>query len=107
MNLEHDLRHALRRQPGPSDLADRVLARIAQDTPSRPHRTMPWLAAAAAVTLVATGATRYYAYQQQVAEAERVKEEIRVALQITSETLAHVQRRVESSLQHEHPQGIR
>jgi hypothetical protein len=37
---------------------------------------------------------RYYAYQQSVAEAERVKADIRLALQITSEKIAMVQLRL-------------
>jgi hypothetical protein len=53
-----------------------------------------WLAAAAALTLVVAGSVRYYAYQQGVAEAERVKAEIRLALQITSEKIAMVQLRL-------------
>lgn len=100
MNLEHDLQRALRRQPGPPDLADRVLARVdGADRRRSRHPAVGWLAAAAAVALVATGGARYYVHQQQLAEAERLKDEIRLALQITSETLAHVQRRVETSLE--------
>ena len=101
MNIEHDLQRALRRQPAPPDFADRVLARIDPPAASAASRRSPvrqWLAAAAAAALVATGAAQYYAHQQTVAEAERVNQEIRIALQITSEKLAHVQRKVEASL---------
>jgi len=100
MNIEHDLQRALRRQPAPPDFADRVLARIdAQASPA--NRRSPlrqWLAAAAAAALVATGAAQYYTYQQSVAEAERIRQDIRLALQITSEKLALVQARVDASL---------
>jgi hypothetical protein len=100
MNIEHDLQRALRRKSAPPDFVDRVVARIdpgaAAVVNRRPVRQ--WLAAAAAAALVATGAARYYAHQQTVAEAERVNQEIRIALQITSEKLAHVQRKVEASL---------
>jgi hypothetical protein len=100
MNIEQDLRHALRRKPAPPDLADRVMAGI--DSPpsltvSRYGHARRWLAAAAAVALIATGTARYYAYQQ-AAEAERVNHDIRLALQITSEKLALVQQRVDASL---------
>jgi len=101
MNIEQDLRHALRRKPAPSDLADRVMARIdppASVTVSRHAHARRWLAAAAAFAVVATAATRYYAYQQTAAEAERVKQEIGIALQITSDKLALVQQRVDASL---------
>ena len=101
MNIEHELQRALRRKSAPPDFADRVLARIEPGVASSMRRRAPvrqWLAAAAAAVLVATGAAQYYAHQQTVAEAERVNQEIRMALQITSEKLAHVQRKVEASL---------
>jgi hypothetical protein len=59
------------------------------------HRRTSWLAAAAAAALVATGAAQYYAYRATAAEAERVQQDIQVALRITSEKLALVQERVE------------
>jgi hypothetical protein len=108
MNIEHDLQRALRRKPAPPDLADRVLARVANErTTSNPQGTPPrrsgrqgpllhvrWLAAAAAVVLVASGGARYYATQQEAAEAERVKQEVRIALQITSEVFSRAQQRI-------------
>ena len=99
MSIEQDLQRALRRKPAPSDLADRVLARIDERAHRRPlvGGYMRWLAAAAAVTLIATGGVRYYTNQQTIAEAERVKQDIRIALQITSEQLALAQERVERS----------
>lgn len=101
MNIEHELQRALRRKQAPPDFADRVLARIdpkpAAST-AAPSRIRHWLAAAAAVTLLATGAARYHEYQQTVAEAERVNQDIRLALQITSEKLALVQAKVDASL---------
>ena len=89
MNLDHDLRRTFRRTPAPDHLADRVLARIAQGDVSGANTGRPtsigsarmpvrrWLAAAAAVTLMAAGGARYYLYQQTVAEAERVQADIR------------------------------
>lgn len=122
MDIEHDLQRALRRTPAPPDFADRVLSRIAADDAQdrqqasgdtgrgnghglgsgnyrRLHSPARWLAAAAAVVMVATGSFRYYEYQQTVSEAERVKQEIRLALQITSEKLALAQQRIERSAQ--------
>ena len=134
MSIEQDLHRALRRQPAPADLADRVMARIDESRqggtpPGRsgrpggtPHRRsglpggthrrsglqgtarqpagyMRWLAAAAAVILVASGAARYQAHQQEAAEAERVKRDIRVALQITNEMFSLAQHRIEAATQ--------
>jgi len=96
MNIDHELRDALRRKQAPPDLADRVLARIntsAAPAPRAGHGSsmaMRWLAAAAIVTLTVGGAERYYT-QQKAAEAARVQEELRMALQITNDALAVVQ----------------
>ena len=103
MNIEHELQQALRRKTPPPDLTDRVLARLDRPQAGAPRRWMPpaatrWLAAAAAVALVATGASRYYAEQQARLEAERARQDVMLALQITSEALADVQRHVEASL---------
>lgn len=105
MNLDHDLRRAFRRTPAPAGLVDRVLARIEEPNRSsarnaRAASHMParrWLAAAAVLTLVAAGGARYYAYYQTAAEAERVKADIRLALQITSDKLSLVQRKVQNA----------
>ncbi len=103
MNLEDDLRRTFRRKPAPPDLADRVLRRLehrdvvpATTVSSSPRpRAVRWLAAAAAVTLVAIGGAQYYTREQAVAEAERVQKEVRLALQIAGEKLALVQRKLQ------------
>jgi hypothetical protein len=96
MNMDRELHDALQRKQAPDDLADRVLARINAGT-AQPaiagtgsNPVVRWLAAAAMVALTVGGAERYYT-QQQATEAARVREDIRIALQITSDTLAHVQ----------------
>lgn len=96
MNIEHELRDALRRKQAPPDLADRVLARINESAAPAPRTghgsslAMRWLAAAAIVTLTVGGAERYYT-QQKAAEAARVQQELQIALQITNNALAVVQ----------------
>ena len=111
MNLEDDLRRALKRTDPPLDFANRVIAEVereARRTPSAlnaPARTarvtfapvMRWMAAAATVAIVAAGAGRYYDYQQKVAEAKRVEAEIRLAMQITSDAFARVQQKLQDS----------
>jgi len=97
MNMDRELSDALQRKRAPDDLADRVLARINSGA-AQPARSggganpvMRWLAAAAVLAIAAGGADHYYTQQQQAAEAARVKEELRIALQITNDTLAVVQ----------------
>ena len=109
MNIDQELRDALRRKEAPRDLAERVLdlarrssdgaeaARINEAPAAPARRPAPqsgsvrrWLAAAAVLALAAGGADQYYK-QQQAAETARVREELRTALQITNDTLAHVQ----------------
>jgi hypothetical protein len=100
MNMDQELRDALQRKQAPPDLADRVLARInngegatASNRGPGSHGVFRWLAAAAVLAIAAGGADRYYT-QQQAAETARVKEELRVALQITNDTLARVQSKI-------------
>ena len=103
MNFEDELRRALRRQPTPPDFAERVLARLGQREGVLSSAASPWvpaarwLAAAAASTLMAIAGAQYYMHQQAVAEAERVQQEVRLALEIAGEKLALVQRKLQDS----------
>ena len=97
--MDRELHDALQRKEAPDDLAERVLARINSGT-TQPARAgsgaspvLRWLAAAAVLAVAVGGAERYYT-QQQAAETTRVKEELRVALQITNDTLARVQDKI-------------
>jgi|RhiMethySRZTD1v2_1073278.scaffolds.fasta_scaffold10454_9 hypothetical protein len=100
MNLDQELQDALRRKPAPDDLADRVLARIANESARRGEAkpkadgVLRWLAAAAAVIIAAGAGEHYYMQQRQAAEAARAQQEIRLALQITSQKLAFVQSKI-------------
>jgi hypothetical protein len=96
MNIDQELRDALRRKEAPANFADRVLERISE-MPAPTRRPAPsssgmrrWLAAAAVLAIAAGGADQYYK-QQQAAETARVREELRTALQITHDALAQVQ----------------
>ena len=104
MNLEDDLRRALRRTTAPPGFAERVMGRLKAAPTYNDVRTAPttgtvggkrrWLAAAAVITLLAAGGARYYQLQQMQAEAERIEADIRLALQITAEKVELVQRKV-------------
>jgi len=111
MNLDHDLHDAFRRKQAPADLADRVLARI-NEAPAPSRQVGPassgvrrWLAAAA-VLAIAAGGGQYYAHQRQAAEAARVQKDLRIAMQITSETLARVQSKLSQPAEERRQQGI-
>ena len=105
MNLEDDLRRALRPEPAPPDLVERVRAAIerndvvaARVPPSNAWRALPWLAAAAAITLMTARGTVNYGDRQQVVEARRVQSDIRIALQITNDKIELVQRKMHHTL---------
>jgi hypothetical protein len=105
MNLESELRSAFKRKPAPPVFADRVLERLEHRDMSpgnivsrSPRRLVRrWLAAAAAMVLLAAGSVDYYRRQQAVAEAERVRKEAMLGLQIAGEKLALVQRKLQES----------
>jgi hypothetical protein len=101
MNLEDDLRRTLRRNPAPPELLERVRAAIERNDvvatrvpPSNAWRALPWLAAAAAITLMAARGTLYYGDRQQVTEARRVQSDIRIAFEITNDKIGLVQRKM-------------
>ena len=105
MNIDDHLRSAFKRKPAPPDFGDRLRARLEQRNvaaaaggPLRRHLpVVRWLAVAATMALVAGGGARYYRAQRTAVEAERVKDEISVALQIAGEKLALVQRKIRES----------
>jgi hypothetical protein len=84
MNLEDELKAALRREDPSPDFARRVVAR-AKATPrsNRPIFRMTWAAAIAAMAIV--GLSGVYEYRQM--QAERASREAVIALRIASEKL--------------------
>ena len=97
MNLDDELRRALRRQPVRGEVVDRVMARITSGVPDEGRSPVRFLAAAAAIALAVAGGAGYYQHQRAATEAERVKAEIRLALQITVEKIALVQGRLSNT----------
>jgi len=80
MNLDEELKLALQRKQPPPGFRERVLSAT-----RRPRRTWRPLAAAALLTLVVGGTTARYIEQRR--EGERAKEQVLLALRITSHTL--------------------
>jgi len=81
MNFEEELKLALRRKEPPPGFRDRVLAA----TRPRPRHVWRQLAAAALLTAILGGTTAHWIEQRR--EGERAKEQVLLALRITSEKL--------------------
>lgn len=93
MNLENDLKRALRRQAPAPGFADRVMQRIEHD--ERPkRRPVWWRAAAASVTLAAI--LGGYATHRVVEHrrGERAKEQVLTAMRIAGEKVRYAQQEV-------------
>ena len=99
MNLEEQLKLALQRKQPPPGFRDRVLAACGAGSPTRAGAGSPTrairrlrepalhrrLAAAALLTLLIGGTTAHYVEQRR--EGERAKEQVLLALRITSHKL--------------------
>jgi hypothetical protein len=92
MNLEHDLKRALRRESPAPGFAGRVLSRIEQ--PEVRKRPIWWRAAAASVTL-ATLLGGYGAHKvAERREQEKAAEQVMLAMQIAGEKVRYAQQEV-------------
>ena len=97
MKLEDDLRRTFVRKAAPAEFENRVLTRIQRETHQAPgaqrvrRGSLKWLAAAATITAAVAGGARYHEHRQEIAEAQRIENDIRVAMHVTSEALARVQ----------------
>jgi anti-sigma factor RsiW len=89
MDLEQELKRALRREPAPPDFVERVMRRIEREGADPEVSVVhPWRAVAAAglLTIFLGGwAAREAAVQR--ARGERAREDVLLALRITSEKL--------------------
>lgn len=102
--LEQELRRALRREEAPPDLADSIFARVTE----REVSANVWYRlvnichlpaakfATAAVLCVAllAGSLEYRHRQQEIREGEAAKQQLMLALRITSNKLQYVQSKV-------------
>ena len=93
MNLEQDLKRALRRESPPAGFAGRVLQRIERDA-KPPRRWWRAVAASLTFTVVRGGGLGYGIHRQRQAEGERAREQVLLALRIAGEKVRYVQHEV-------------
>jgi hypothetical protein len=90
MNLEDEIRAALRRREPSPDFTARVLARVSA-APARPRRPwVRWVAAMAASVLLAAGAAEYRHYR-----GEQAKSQVMLAVKIAAAKLNKVHKKVQ------------
>ena len=92
-SFEDELRAALQRESPREGFTARVLARVAERERSHRWYRLPVLRWAAAVVIIAAAGGGYAHYRevQQRREGERAKQQVMLALRITSEKLQQVQ----------------
>lgn len=97
MDIERDLKDALRRRGAPPGFASRVMARIESgeaEAPAVYPQRKPWRAIAAAILLTAV-LGGWAAHQESERRAgERARDEVLLALRITSEKLHEAREQV-------------
>jgi hypothetical protein len=98
MNIENDLRRALRREPAPADFAVKVIAK------TRPRVLPFWrrpvtFAIAAALALAAFAPPALYEYRRQ-RRAIEARDQLVVALAITRVQLEHVREKIRQNTRH-------
>jgi hypothetical protein len=118
-DLERELKRALHREDASPDFTDRVMARISAASGHAKRRRsrdenrwwrrlmeffqparMRWAAAGAAAFLLifaALGVHRYRAHQAEIAEGERAREQVMLAMKIASAKLNIAQKKVVGS----------
>jgi hypothetical protein len=97
MNLDRDLKRALRRERPAPGLAERVLARVEHErVAARPSWPRTWRAVAASflLTAVVGGFAAHEAAQRRRAEGEKAAEQVLVAMRIAGEKVRHAQHAV-------------
>ena len=94
MNLENDLKRALRRQAPAPGFAARVMQRIEEQSAPKRRQPVWWRAAAASVTLAAI--LGGYATHKVVEHrrGERAKEQVLTAMRIAGEKVRYAQQEV-------------
>lgn len=97
MNIEHELKSALRRKPAPEGFATRVMASVEAESgrPAGPTARAGWWRAAAAAVLLTAILGGWAAHTVAERRAgEKAKQELLLALQITGEKVRYAQSHV-------------
>lgn len=98
MNLEQELREALTRQEPPEGFAERVVARVEHGS-RRPSYVRPLLALAAMLLLLAgVLGWQWRAEREQRIAAEKAKQELLQALEITASGLQQTRAKLRTKL---------
>ncbi|QQS48711.1 MAG: hypothetical protein IPM66_08830 [Acidobacteriota bacterium] len=122
--IENELRSALRREEPSTDFADRVMARInslpAKTTPREKREKIDWrskiigifepfqlkwaMAAAMTILILFAGLSLYrhrenQRLQAEIAEGERARQQVLLAMKLTSEKLNYAHRKVQQSVE--------
>jgi hypothetical protein len=102
MNLENELRAALRREPAPRDFAARLLSKTVLSKTRMPLWRRPaMLALAAAVVLAALIPSASFEYhQRQHQRALRAKDQLMTALSITKVQLRQAKEKIRQNTRH-------
>jgi hypothetical protein len=89
MRLEDELKLALRREDPPRDFTERVLAGVGTGRSAR-----RWWPAAIAATVLLTAGVQFEHQRHVRAEGERAKQQVMLALQITSRKLQFIKEKI-------------
>jgi hypothetical protein len=94
--FENDLKEALRQVDPPAGFEQRVLARLARESSvaRQPSRFTAWATAAGLAFASLGGVAMYQHQQQQQRKAEQARDQLVLALRITSQKLDVVRERV-------------
>jgi hypothetical protein len=97
MNIETDLKHALRRKAPPPGFADRVIARIEREPQTAPvprRNVRRPLAAAALLGIIVSAWGAHTIIERRRAEGEHAREQVLLAMRIASSKVAQAQHEV-------------
>jgi type VI protein secretion system component VasF len=100
MNLERELTDALQRQAAPQSLRQTILWRIAAEDRRRRRTLLGRIAATFAfVALLGYGGSRYAAERNERREGEAAKQQVLLAMKITSEKTSLAKRAMQHEVQ--------